>query len=710
MYRDVRRTGMEAGVEDEAGREQQDDALRSEQQNDAAAAAERIDALCHEIELHNYRYHTLDDPTISDAEYDALFRELRELEAAHPELQSPDSPTMRAGAPPSERFAERRHPVPMLSLANARSPEELDEWFKRLRTRITDEEIAYVMELKIDGLAVALTYDDGAFTVGATRGDGLMGEEITPNLRTLRQLPGRLHGGAIPRRVEVRGEVYMSTAGFERLNEERAAAGESLFANPRNAAAGSLRQLDSSITASRPLSTFLYQIGYVEGAAALGTHHEVLERLKEWGFPVNPHIRCTADPAEVHAYTQEWQAARSTLPYEIDGVVIKVDSLAQQQRLGAVGRDPRWAIAYKFPPIEATTRLREIVLNVGRTGAIIPNARLDPVNIGGVTVERATLHNFEDLQRRDLRVGDRVLVHRAGDVIPQVVKPILEDRPPEAVPYELPTQCPSCGTPLVKEEGEAILRCTNTWVGCRAQRLELIRHFVSRGAMDVARVGERLSEVLLDAALIGDPADLYTLTVEKLVPLERMGEKSAANVVESIEASKTRPLANVIFALGIDHVGGETGAILAAQYKALDALLEAPEEEIAAIPRVGPVRARSIAAWRERPENRAMVRKLLDNGVRPEPPRDPGEGLPLAGQSFLITGTLENFSRVQAENAIEEMGGKIASSVSKNLSHLIAGADPGSKLAKAQKLGLPIHDEAWLVEMLRQARDEIDGA
>lgn len=673
--------------------------------DDAAVAAARIDELRHEIELHNTRYHTLAAPTISDGQYDALKRELRALEEAHPELQSPDSPTLKVGAAPAERFTQWHHPQPMLSLSNARSPEELEEWFKRLRTRITDEDITYVLELKIDGLAVALTFEDGAFSVGATRGDGLVGEVVSNNLRTIGQLPARLHGDAPPRRVEVRGEVYMSSDDFERLNHERAAAGEALFANPRNAAAGGLRQLDPAMTAKRSLSAFLYQIGYMEGGPALTSHYQALELIKEWGFPVNPHIHCTSDTADIHAYTQEWQAKRATLPYEIDGVVIKVDSLAQQRRLGTVGPDPRWAIAYKFPPIEATTRLREIVLSIGRTGSIVPNARLDPVNIGGVTVERATLHNFDDLSRRDLRVGDRVIVHRAGDVIPQVVKPILEDRPPDAVPYELPTACPSCGTALLKEEGGAILRCPNSWSGCRAQRVELVAHFVSRGAMDMDRVGAKLATALLQAELIHDPADLYAVTLEQLLTVERIAEKSAANVLESIEASKTRPLANVIFALGIDHIGMEMGAILAQRYSSLEALLEAPEEEIAAVPRVGPVRAASIARWRALPENRAMVRKLWESGVRPEPPRSATEGLPLAGQSFLITGTLENYTRVQAENAIEALGGKIISSVSKTLGHLIVGEDPGSKLTKAQKLGLPIHDESWLVETLRAAQE-----
>jgi len=677
---------------------------------DEADVAARVDALRREIEAANYRYYVLDDPAIGDGEYDALMSASRALEEAHPELASSESPTARVsvGGAPAEAFAEHRHPLPMLSLANARSPEELDEWFKRLRRYITDEDIAYVLELKIDGLAVALTYEEGLLTVGATRGNGLTGENVTDNLRTVRQLPMRLHGDNPRPRVEVRGEVYMSTQGFERLNEERAEKGEALFANPRNAAAGSLRQLDRAITASRPLSAFLYQLGYVEGAPEPATHHEALELIAGWGFPVNPHIRRTGDEAEVHAYTQEWQQKRSTLPYEIDGVVIKVDSRAQQRRLGAVGRDPRWAIAYKFPPIEATTYLREIALNVGRTGAIIPNGRLDPVTIGGVVVEKATLHNFDDLRRRDLRVGDRVIVRRAGDVIPQVVKPILEDRPPDSVPYALPTRCPSCGTTLVKEESEAILRCPNTWAGCRAQRLELLRHFVSRGAMDIVRVGERLCEILLDAGLVHDPSDLYALTLDQLVGLERLAEKSAGNVLASIEASKTRPLPNVIFALGIDRVGLETATLLSERYGSIDGLLAAPEEEIAAIPRVGPVRAAGIAAWRAREENVTMVRQLFERGIQPEALRSAGEGLPLAGQTFLITGRLENFKRLDAENAVEALGGKIISAVSKNLGHLIVGEDPGSKLAKARKLGIPVHDEAWLVETLRGAERETE--
>jgi DNA ligase (NAD+) len=677
--------------------------------SDATTVAARVDALRRQIEEHNYRYHVLDDPIVSDAEYDELMRELRALEEAHPEVQSPDSPTMRVGAKAAERFAERRHPVPMLSLANARTPEELDEWIKRVHTRITDEQVAYVGELKIDGLAVALTYEEGVLTVGATRGDGLVGEEVTANLRTIREIPTRLRGNAVSRRVEVRGEVYMTSDGFERLNEARAAAGEPLFANPRNSAAGGLRQLDPAMTAARPLRAFFYAIGYAEGGPERASHHEVLEQLESWGFPVNAHRRRFTDAADLHGYAREWQDKRATLPYEIDGVVIKVDSLAQQRRLGAVGRDPRWAIAYKFPPVEATTRLREIVLNVGRTGVIVPNARLDPVVVSGVTVERSTLHNFDYVRQRDLRVGDRVLLHRAGDVIPQIVKPILEDRPADAVPYEPPTQCPSCGAPLVREEGGALLRCSKTWAQCRDQRLELIRHFVSRGAMDIGRLGERLSELLLDAGLIGDPADLYTLTLEQLVTVERMAQKSASNVLESIEGSKTRPLANVIFALGIAMVGLETASVLAQRYGSLEVLLAAPEEEMAALPRVGPVRAQSIAAWRGRAENLAMVRKLAEGGVRPEPPRQAQEGLPLAGQTFLITGRLEGYTRVQAENAIEELGGMILSSVNKTLQHLIVGADPGSKVAKAQKLGVALHDEAWLVETLRAAQRTAAG-
>ncbi len=487
---------------------------------------------------------------------------------------------------------------------------------------------------------------------------------------------------------------------------ERARHGEPLFANLRNAAAGSLRQLDPAITARRPLSIFLYAIGYLEGGAEPVTHHEVLDRLKGWGFPVNPHVRPAQEAQELHAYTQEWQSRRPTLPYEIDGVVIKVDSLAQQRRLGAVGRDPRWAIAYKFPPVEATSYLREIVVNVGRTGAIIPNARLDPVNIGGVTVSRASLHNFDNVRDRDLRVGDRVLVHRAGDVIPQIVKPIVEDRPTGSQPYQPPTHCPSCGTPLVREEGEAILRCPAPWTTCRAQRLELLRHFVSGSAMDIARVGERLCEALLDAGLVCDPSDLYPLTPETLITVERTAAKSAANVLAWVDGSRARPLANVIFALGIDNVGLETAALLAQRYGTLAAVLAAPEEEMATVHHVGPVRAASIVAWRQQPENLAVVARLLERGVRPQAPCGATEGLPLASQTFLITGRLETFTRVQAENAIEALDGKVASSVSTTLSHLVVGQEPGSKVARAGKLGVHLHDESWMVETVRAAQRE----
>lgn len=668
---------------------------------DAEATAARVETLRRAIETHNYNYYVLDAPTVGDGEYDALMIELRSLEEAHPDLQSPDSPTMRVGGAVAERFKPHQHPYPMLSLANARSDEELDDWFKRLKRIIVDEDLAYVMELKIDGLAVALTYENGRLVTGATRGNGVTGEDVTSNLLTIRQIPTHLQADAPPRRVEVRGEVYMTIETFERLNEERAAAGEAVLANPRNAAAGALRQLDSTVTAKRRLSAFFYQIGYIEGAEGPSTHHDALARIAAWGFPVNPHITRVTSEEDVHAYAHAWEGKRGSLPYEIDGAVFKVDSLAQQQRLGVVGRDPRWAIAYKFAPIEATTVLREIVVNVGRTGAIIPNARLDPIVIGGVTVEKATLHNFDFIKERDLRVGDKVLVHRAGDVIPYVVTFVPSERPAGAVPYEPPTTCPSCGAPLERVEGEAILRCPNTWLICPAQRLELVRHFVSRGAMDIEGVGERLCAVLVDANLITDPADFYTLTLEQLLTVERMAAKSAANVLASIENSKTRPLANVIFALGIDRVGGETGAILAARYGSLDALLAAPEEELAAIPRVGPVRAAGIARWRARDENKEIVRKLQENGVRPEPPKAAAEGLPLSGQTFLITGKLESYTRLQAENALEALGGKIASAVSKTLNHLIVGDDPGSKVAKATKLGVPIHDETWLSETLR---------
>ena len=671
-------------------------AEREGRREEAAARADRLRAM---IEAANYRYYVLDDPSLGDGEYDALLRELYALEEAYPELRRPDSPTQRVGAGPASGFTQRRHPVPMLSLANVTSPEDLDAWIARV-AKVIDEPVRYTLEHKIDGLAVALTYVDGLLEVGATRGDGITGEVVTANLRTIPTLPLRLLGENIPGTVEVRGEVYMPLAGWERLNQELEAKGTKPFANPRNAAAGSLRQLDAGITRTRPLRFFAYQIGYQEGGSACTLQSGCLAQLGEWGFAVNEHASVAAEREEILAYVANWQARRASLPYEIDGCVVKVDALAQQQRLGVVARDPRWARAYKFPPIEATTTLLEIGVNVGRTGAIVPYAILEPVRIGGVLVERATLHNEEDLQRKDLRVGDRVLVRRAGDVIPQVVAPLLDFRPAESVPWQLPAACPSCGTALVRSD-EAVVRCPNTWPHCRLMRLELIRHFVSRNAMDIRGIGEELVEDLSDAGLIFDPADLYALTAEGLLGLEGIKEKSATNLLNAVERSRRRPLANVIFALGIRHVGGRNAEALAQLYGSLERLLEANAEEIAAVLGLGETIAASMVEWAAFEPNRQVVRKLLERGVVPEPPVAPAVGR-LSGQSFLITGRLEGLSRVQAEGAIMALGGTIATGVSKTLGHLIVGAEPGSKVEKARKMKVPTHDEAWL-------RAQLDG-
>ncbi len=672
----------------------------AESEESRVAAAARIDVLRQQIDEANYRYHVLDEPSISDGEYDAMLRELQALESDFPELLRPDSPSQRVGAKPSEAFGQRRHPVPMLSLANITSPDQLASWIKSTK-RVVGADVEFVLEHKIDGLAVALTYVDSLLEVGATRGDGITGEVVTANLRTIATVPLRLKGEDLPAQLEVRGEVYMPLAGWERLNEEQGERGLKQFANPRNAAAGSLRQLDSNITRSRPLRFFAYQIGYMQGGPAVERHAEALERLKGWGFAVNEHTCQTSNPDEIVDYALRWQSRRADLPYEIDGVVVKVNSLVQQQRLGIVSRDPRWARAYKFPPVEATTTLLDVGVQVGRTGAVVPYAILDPVRIGGVLVERATLHNEEDVQRKDLRIGDRVLVRRAGDVIPQVVAPILAHRSPAAAVYHLPDHCPSCGIPLVRGE-EAVLRCPNSWTKCKAMHLELLRHFVSRNAMDIRGLGDEISAALLERELVFDGADLYVLTGEQLMQLEGIKEKGAANLLAAIAQSKTRPLANVIFALGIRHVGERNAELLAQTFGSLEGVLAATAERVAAIPGVGQTIADSLAEWKALDANLEVVLKLGRYGVTPAPPAATAAG-PLSGQTFVITGRLDAMSRVEAEAALMALGGRIASGVSKTLGHLVLGADPGGKLEKARKAGVPIHDEAWLLELLRSS-------
>ena len=658
--------------------------------------AAHVAQLRHQIEEANYHYYVQDNPTLTDAEYDQLMIELQGIERDHPELQSPDSPTQRVGAGPVQDVPQHHHPVPMLSLANARSEEELRAWHKRAQNILPNAAFEYVCELKIDGLAMALTYEKGKLTVGASRGDGLVGEDWTPNIRTVRSLPQKLRGERIPDKVEVRGEIYMSTKSFEKLNEEMT--DNRLFANPRNAAAGSLRQKDPRITATRHLDFFGYQIGYMQGMD-FHSQWEALQLIREWGFPVNPHIQLAKSLDEVMDYCKKWERERFNLPYEIDGVVIKINDLAQQQELGTVARDPRWAIAFKYPPIQVATQLLDIRINIGRTGSVNPWALLEPVNIRGVIVSRATLHNEGDIQRKDLRIGDWVLVERAGEVIPQVVKPVVERRTGKEEVYHLPERCPICDTPLVRSQDEAMAYCPN--LQCPARNLEGIIHFASKGAMDIETIGEKMSEQLVETGLVKSVADFYSLTRDQLLSLEGIKDKSADNMLNAIEASKHRSLARLIFGLNIRHVGGKTAQILAQHFGSMDRLMNASEAEISSIPGIGPVVGQSVYSWFQNEQNRALIERLRQAGLNMQEEQKTVEG-PLAGQTFLLTGRLSSMTRPAAEEAIVRLGGTIATGVSKNLSHLIVGEDAGSKLAKAQKAGVPIHDEQWLMDLLQQ--------
>jgi len=670
--------------------------LAQVEDNEAARLAERVAQLRHQIEEANYQYYVLDNPTLTDAEYDALMLELQRIEQEHPELQTPDSPTQRVGAKPTQEVPQHRHPVPMLSLANARSEEELYAWYKRAQNILPNATFSYVCELKIDGLAMALTYEHGRLVVGATRGDGIIGEDWTPNVRTVRTIPHHLRGERIPERVEVRGEIYMSIKNFEKLNEE--ISDGKLFANPRNAAAGSLRQKDPRITASRHLDFFGYQIGYLQGMEC-HSQWEALQLIREWGFVVNPHIKLVHTLEEVLEYCKYWEKERFNLPYEIDGVVIKINDFAQQQELGTVGRDPRWAIAFKYPPTQVATRLLDIRVNIGRTGSVNPWAVLEPVNIRGVTVSRAALHNEGDIQRKDLRIGDWVVVQRAGEVIPQVVKPIVERRTGQEQVYHLPERCPVCDTPIERDPEEAMAYCPNT--DCPARIVESLIHFASKGAMNLETIGEKMCEQLYNAGLIHSVADFYTLTKEQLLQLEGVKEKSAENMLKAIEASKQRPFWRLLVGLSIRHIGEKTAQLITAAFPDIDKLMAATEEEITSIPGVGPVAGHSLYSWLQQESNRKLIARLREHGVNMRE-EQPGHDGPLAGQSFLLTGRLRSMTRPMAEEAIKKLGGTIASGVSKSLNHLIVGEDPGSKLTKAQKAGVPIHDEQWLVDLLKE--------
>jgi DNA ligase (NAD+) len=668
---------------------------------------QRIAELREVINHHNYRYYVLDSPEISDAEYDELMKELRQLEAEHPELVTPDSPTQRIGAPPVEAFGVVEHPQPLLSLANAFSYEDLAAWHKRVSNLLGGRQFDLVCEPKIDGLAVALTYVDGLLATGATRGDGYRGEDITQNLKTVRSIPLSVPREAPPR-FEVRGEVYLPKAGFKKLNEERAKEELPLFANPRNAAAGSVRQLDSSITARRPLDIFIYGLGWAEGKAVPDTHWEIMQWLKSLGFKINPNIALRHSLDEAEKYHQNWVESREKFDYEADGIVVKVNSIVLQQELGTVAHEPRWAIAYKFPAVQGTTKLIDIGINVGRTGSLNPYAILEPVRVGGVVISSAALHNEEDIHRKDIRIGDWVVVQRAGEVIPEIVEPIVSRRTGKEKIFSMPGRCPVCGSEVIKPEGEAMHRCTNA--ACPSQALERIKHFVSRGAMDIDGVGEKLCQALFEAGLIKDAADLYYLTREQLLGLERMADKSASNVLNSIAESKDRSLARVIFALGITHVGDQYAELLAEQFHSIDQLAQASQEDLSTIPSIGPKIAESIVAFFRQKGNRRIIEKLRKAGVRLEGKKvkeAQPEELPLAGLEFVLTGKLESLSRSEAEAKIKALGGKAGSDVTRKTSYVVVGADPGSKLAKAQKLGTKTLSEAEFLELLDKAAGKL---
>ena len=684
---------------------------------DPAARAAELRATIDEA---NYRYYVLDAPTIEDAEYDRLLRELTTLEAAHPELATPDSPTQRVGAAPSSVFAEVRHEVPMLSLGNAFGHDELREFDARVRRGLGldkgDAGVAYVCELKIDGLAMSLRYEGRSFVRAATRGDGTTGEEITPNLRTVRAIPLRLRADPPGERLEVRGEVFMPRGAFAALNEQLEREGKPLYANARNTAAGSVRQKDPAVTAGRRLSVWCYQ---VVGVPGLATHTESLELLRRLGFPVNPHARRVEGVEAVIGYVEEWADARKDLDYETDGIVIKVDSVAQQQRLGFVARAPRWATAYKFPAQQVTTKLEGIEVQVGRTGTLTPVARLTPVFVGGTTIRNATLHNIDEIRRKDLRVGDTIVLQRAGDVIPEVVSAVLDARDGSETMWEMPASCPACGTPVIREEGEVAWRCPNPW--CPAQRIGALLHFTGRGGMDIEGAGYAVFNQLVERGLLREPADLFRLSVETLEGLDRYARKSAENLFASIAAARRRPLARILNALGMRHVGEQTAIDLAAWLarelprpdgedeaawtrRVADRLRDATAEELTAVFGIGAVVAQAIADYFGGEHTRGTLHDLLDAGVVAEAPAPGAEAPtsdgPLAGKTLVVTGTLAGFSREAAEEAIRSAGGHAAGSVSAKTDYLVAGEKAGSKLAAAEKLGVPVLDEEGFRRLL----------
>lgn len=646
---------------------------------------------------HSYRYHVLDDPSVTDAEYDRLYRRLSELEDAHPELVTADSPTQRVGERPLSEFPEVRHEAPMLSLDNAFSDEDLVAFDKRVRDRLDLAQVRYTAEVKLDGLAISLLYQRGKLVRAATRGDGTTGEDVTANIRTIKSIPLALRLTGYPRRMEVRGEVFMTKAGFRELNDRQQARGEKLFANPRNAAAGGLRQLDPRISARRPLQFLAHGTGVIDGSGMPSSHFEILQSLKTWGLPVSAHIEPVTDVSGCIAFYRALAAKRAGLPYEIDGIVFKVDDLALQAELGSVSKAPRWAIAYKFPPEEAVTEVLDIEVQVGRTGALTPVARLKPVRVGGVTVTNATLHNADEVQRKDVRVGDTVIVRRAGDVIPEVVRVMPEQRPDGTEPFRMPARCPVCGSPTTRVEGEAAIRCTGG-LHCRAQSIQSIIHYASRSALDIAGLGEKLVEQLFDAGLVRNIADLYHLQRDAVAALERMGDKSAENLMQAIDNSKNTRFDRFLYALGIREVGDTTARNLARHFQ-LDEIKKATAEELCLVRDIGPVVAENIVGFFADEGNTSIVDEVISSGVKWEVVNE-APAADLEGKTFVVTGALSALSRNEAKERLVSRGAKVSGSVSGKTDYLIVGENPGSKLDKARNLDIPVLDEAGLMALL----------
>ncbi len=658
--------------------------------------------LIEQIQQHDYDYYVRNESTIPDAEYDRMMQRLRDIEADHPDWVTADSPTQRVGGQPQEGFAEVQHEVPMLSLDNAFSDEDMTAFYKRIQDRLnTTNELDFACEPKLDGIAVSLLYENGRLVRGATRGDGTTGEDITANVRTIRSIPLKLRGDDWPAVLEVRGEIYMPLDGFEKMNETAREQGDKVFVNPRNAASGSLRQLDPQLTAKRPLEMCCYSVGRVDGGELPDTHSAILDRLAHWGLKINPESKVVSGLEGSLEFYRQLLDKRPSLPYEIDGIVYKINSMNLQQRLGFVSRAPRWAIARKFPAQEEITRLLDVEFQVGRTGALTPVARLEPVFVGGVTVSNATLHNMDEIERLDVHIGDTVIVRRAGDVIPQVVRAMAERRPQDATPITLPEQCPVCGSAVERVEGEAVARCTGG-LSCGAQQREALKHFVSRRAMDIEGLGEKLIDALLERDLVHKPSEIFDLKADTLAELERMGQKSAANVVEAIDKSRQTTLPRFLYALGIREVGVTTAANLAQHFGSMEALMDADEEALLEVDDVGPKVAAHVAHFFQEPGNQEEIKRLLAHGITWPDPKPEEGNQPLAGQTWVVTGKLEQMSRDEAKDYLQRLGAKVAGSVSAKTAQVVAGPGAGSKLKKATELDIPVIDEEAFLALLRE--------